>query len=402
MCDYKVVYRADRLQSAASREIEWECGCPVLFDAIQVSRDTETGEAFLQARVMNICPVVVTSFEAQFTCRYRDSSEEVLRINPLDADIASGDFYTMQPIELRQGDIREVRAVICSVLGPSSEWLSSSMPVEYPNRTELRLSEAAVAERALQLRERGCEEYSTAALFPVEEHGDWTLCACGQVNVGLDRCVSCGLSPLRAEREIENEPSLMELAGARATKKEAEREEEKGKREAFKEGARKAVPYIGIVAAVIVAFMVFVFRGCGQSSLIGRNLEIHTPTIEELEEGANSITGGQFSFTENYDYDDSYHMLFDEEPVGSVYFDVGSSERVGIYVERDSDVDDAEAVFAQIACGAIIANNQKLSLDDAKSILSDAVDEGVEYEDGVQYKFTESDERYIIRIGFEE
>lgn len=166
---------------------------------------------------------------------------------------------------------------------------------------------------------------------------------------------------------------------------------------------RWITPITALVAGILVASIsFFVVRGCGRPSVIGSNLEIHTPTIEELEESSNAIEGGQITFTENYNYENSYHLLFDEKPIGSVYFDVGSTERVGVYIEKDSRIDNVEAAFAQVACGAIIANNQNLNLDDAKSLLSDAIDDGVVYNGNVQYKFTESNDRYIIRIGFDE
>ena len=35
-------------------QILWEAGCPVILEAVQVSRDAEEGAAYLQARVKNV------------------------------------------------------------------------------------------------------------------------------------------------------------------------------------------------------------------------------------------------------------------------------------------------------------------------------------------------------------
>lgn len=262
MNEYKVVYRADRSCEGSAHDIEWEHGCPLVFDAFQVSRDTETGEAFLQAKVRNICGEMVDAFEASFHCKYKDGSEEALTVNPLDADIVTGEYYSVQPMRLSQGDIESVSSAICSVTLSSGEWKSTSSPSEYPTRTELSICEEALAERALQLEKRGCGQSSSAALFSVEEHSGWVLCACGQVNVETGRCLNCGLSPLEADSTIEEEHSLLELAKARAEEKERLEEETRQKKEASREKARKVAPYlvacISIVAVIAFASIVVI------------------------------------------------------------------------------------------------------------------------------------------------
>lgn len=257
MDEYKVVYRADRSRDGSAHDIEWEHGCPLVFDAFQVSRDTETGEAFLQAKVRNICGEMVDAFEASFHCKYKDGSEEALTVNPLDADIVTGEYYSVQPMRLSQGDIESVFSAICSVTLSSGEWKSTSSPSEYPTRTELGICEEALAERALQLEKRGCGQSSLAAPFSVEEHPGWVLCACGQVNVETGRCLNCGLSPLEADSTIEEEHSLLELAKARAEEKERLEEEARQKKKASREKARKVAPYL-VACISIVAVVAFV------------------------------------------------------------------------------------------------------------------------------------------------
>lgn len=256
MNEYKVVYRADSLNDGSSHGIEWEHGCPLIFDAFQVSRNTETGEAFLQARVRNICGDMVSAFSASFRCKYKDGFEEVLTVNPLDSDIVTGGFYSVQPMRLSQGDIESASAAICSAALSSGGWESTSKPSKYPTRTELGICGEALAERALQLEKRGCKQSSSSAPFPVEEHPGWTLCACGQPNVETGKCLNCGLSPLEADSTIEDDCSLLELARVRAEEKERLEEEAKQRKRAFQERARRIAPYLATCIAVVavVAF----------------------------------------------------------------------------------------------------------------------------------------------------
>ena len=65
MANFKVVYRVD-METKGEDGLAWEPGCPVAFRAIQVSRNVNTADAFLQAEVRNVSREEIGSFKARF------------------------------------------------------------------------------------------------------------------------------------------------------------------------------------------------------------------------------------------------------------------------------------------------------------------------------------------------
>lgn len=256
MGEYKVVFRIDSETDQDGRGLTWEPGCPLSFVALQVSRDVDSGRAFLQAKVWNISAEQVSSFKGELSCSFKDGSEERFPVEFLDADIASREKYTLKPVELPRGDAVFVTGRIVELSTTSGDWRSSSEPSALPQGRLLDLTEKALRERALQLEQRRCRASVAAAPYAVEEHDGWVLCACGQVSVGMERCPSCGLRFLEDDCGIEDEETLASLANERARRIEEDervRRERKEKTKADAVGlAKRILPVVCVALAVLL------------------------------------------------------------------------------------------------------------------------------------------------------
>lgn len=69
MANFKVAYRVD-MKTKGEDGLAWEPGCPVAFRAIQVSRNVNTADAFLQAEVCSVSGEEISSFKACFNVSY--------------------------------------------------------------------------------------------------------------------------------------------------------------------------------------------------------------------------------------------------------------------------------------------------------------------------------------------
>ena len=246
MSKYKVVFRMDGLEGSAARPF-WEIGCPLFFDAVQVSRDVDSGAAYLQARVLNVSGSLASSFSAQFHIQYEDGSTEDLESNALDADIAPSGKYTLQPREMRQGDVKLVQPRIVKANISGTSWTAKSEPKMVQRSARLSLSEAALSERAKLLKEAGCVTPETAAPFALEYNDGWTLCPCGQPSLySAETCPRCHLRFNEIDYRYQSESELTNLAQIR------------GEREIAEERKRLKAIKAGLVFTCLVAGFAFV------------------------------------------------------------------------------------------------------------------------------------------------
>ncbi len=199
MADYKVVYRA------SDAEIPWEPGCPVALTAVQVSRNTETSEAWLQAKARNVSAASVASVYADLRVEYADGAAEEMPVEYLDADIDAGAELALKPRRLPRGDVASCALTIKRVDAGDVTWASAGGPEPMPKRETLPLSPRAAEQRARNL---GTDKASPAATGKVRDHGGWWVCACGQVNVGRDSCWSCAF-PKNGLLANEDEAALL-------------------------------------------------------------------------------------------------------------------------------------------------------------------------------------------------
>ena len=232
MGEFKVVYRCsveDGIDQA--KDLTWEHGCPLLLSALQISRDTETGQAFLQEKVQNISAKDIASFKVSFEILLRNDEKEEHAVRPLDADVVAGAKYLIKPILLNKGDVLSAKGKIEYLsFTDGEEWKSSSDPKFLPVRKKMCFTSVKVfEERQALLHEHGCGCFKKVAPYATNKGDGWIQCSCGQLNVGLDNCLFCGLffSDIDLLEDEDNLKALAEERAARKQKEEAEKAEQK-------------------------------------------------------------------------------------------------------------------------------------------------------------------------------
>ena len=192
MANFKVVFRSDN--QGADTTPGWETGCPLLVNAVQVSRNTDTGQCYLQLKLSNISGATVDSFKLQADVSYVDGASETVELNPLDADVQPAKTHRPEPVSLAGSQITNVIVRVLSVSQPEIEWHAEagSEPGPIPVGTELVLDKKATAERAKSLEElyKDSSKYRHAVTLD----NTWWVCSCGMPNVDRDRCCRCDLS----------------------------------------------------------------------------------------------------------------------------------------------------------------------------------------------------------------
>lgn len=192
MANFKVVFRSD--SQGADTSPGWEPGCPLLVNAVQVSRNTDTGQCYLQLKLSNISGATVDSFKLQADVSYVDGASETVELNPLDADVQPAKTHRPEPVSLAGSQITNVIVRVLSVSQPEIEWHAEagSEPGPIPVGTELVLDKKATAERAKSLEElyKDSSKYRHAVTLD----NTWWVCSCGMPNVDRDRCCRCDLS----------------------------------------------------------------------------------------------------------------------------------------------------------------------------------------------------------------
>ncbi len=340
MGSYKVVFRID--SSENTPDIMWEEGCPILLDALQIARDSESGVAYLQSKFENVSGRMVNAFEVEFTVALRDGSEEKHCLSPLDADIKPSERYVAEPIKLANGDVISARADVRSVRTESDEWVSRRPASKLPSPVRLDLSGWAHEERVRELREMGCRDSEAASYGTFEIHEGWTLCPCGQVNVGITRCLRCGLDlSQKTLGQSEDESFLLSAAKAREEK---EGQDLRKKREKTERRKRKALK-IGIPILVICLLCVgfwgvtdYLPRKQAEARLSefksSNQLYDYDEFVSEdawdskaasYSEGLDELIGSSYSALSEESKMEVLKMLAKEQTIDAIYSDVKSS-----------------------------------------------------------------------------
>lgn len=123
MAKYKVIFRSDNKN--ADTAPGWEPGCPVIINAVQVSRNTGTGQCCLQLKLSNLTDEVVGRFALRAEVTYADGTAEAVEIAPLDADIRPGRAHQPGAVLLTGSDVRHVTARIASATYGNEQWMSA-------------------------------------------------------------------------------------------------------------------------------------------------------------------------------------------------------------------------------------------------------------------------------------
>lgn len=208
MAEYKVVFRADS-ETEGAHALTWEPRCPALVTAIQVSRNVENADTYLQVKIKNVSDEIVSSVEARAEIAYADGETQMITIEDLDADIPVGEEGALKPQKLPRADVESASLVLAHVNSPSSKWESSADSIQVPKQVELDISEWAMKERVRQLNKARVKACAHAG--KVQENDGWWVCACGQVNVNRDSCCACGSE--KSQLQAHEDGKKLEAAG---------------------------------------------------------------------------------------------------------------------------------------------------------------------------------------------
>ena len=245
---YKVIFREESGADSAS-QIKWEPGSPLSLSAVQISRNTETSESFLQVKALNIADRMVSEVHAEATVQYPDGSSETLTLDDLDADVKAGTAYTFDAVSLSRGDATRADVRMVKVkLADGETWETTTEPSPVVPGDTVDLPESYASARLAYLADAGCSDVASAT-HKIDDHGDYWVCTCGQVNLA-SKCAKCQLS----KQDALNSEQIEFLDSVIERKKEAAAEAEKDKRQ-----KRGRIKRIGIIAGVIVAAIVAAF-----------------------------------------------------------------------------------------------------------------------------------------------
>ncbi len=216
MANFKVVFRSDN--QGADTAPGWEPGCPLLINAVQVSRNTDTGQCFLQLKLSNVSDEIVSSYKLQVDVAYADGTTETVDLRPLDADIRPVQTCRPDPVPLSGSDILSATTRVITVSQPNGSWRTASAAEPIPVGKPLELEQFAAIERKRLLVDLGKDpdDYDCR----IVEGDGWWVCTGGIPNVNRDTCCACGLSRDML-KNLENEAYLHAKAEERKTIEEA-------------------------------------------------------------------------------------------------------------------------------------------------------------------------------------
>lgn len=231
--------------------IPWEPGCPVILEAVQVSRDAEKGSAYLQARMKNVGARRVEYLRIKTTLSLSDGGTTGAVFEYFDISVKPGESTALPAQPTEQVNVVGIEAKAVAVKTDASEWKSTDAEGTIPEGGKLLfLDPELLAERRKLFDENGLD--AAHADYAVQSGPSWWVCACGQLNVRRASCWLC-----RAEREFlektEEAQFLQQSAEKRAAAdKQAEQEARRAEETKRKRRAKTIKIAIPIVAAIAV------------------------------------------------------------------------------------------------------------------------------------------------------
>lgn len=254
MTNYKVVFRND----LDSKNLAWEPGCPLLVEAIQVARNTQTSVAFLQAKVRNISNEYVQSFEAEWKIIYEKEEAQIIEQSYLDADIASKQEREITPEELLFSDVESVEYRIISVRTDKRKWQTAKPLIKIASNKLGEFTSRQLNLRCELFTEKNIPNPKSAAQNSLQEIDDSWICVCGMPNVATDNCVRCA-APKKFLKKCESDEGLRELMAAR--KERLDKEAVEAKKEKRRQRRNTFFLILGVLIALGVAAFFFVMSG---------------------------------------------------------------------------------------------------------------------------------------------
>ena len=191
----------------------WEQGCPLQIQVLQISRDTESSELFLQARIRNISDRDIAACKLEAEIKHDDNAKNTFVIEMLDADLPAGKARDLSPRPVGKGSVSDAGLVALSVQQGDATWQSCARPAELPQRTLLELPKELRSIRGEALRKAGGNQVNKVLDGAVRDEDNFWVCACGQVNIGRRTCCSCSSAKETLE-SLESPDKLRELGAA--------------------------------------------------------------------------------------------------------------------------------------------------------------------------------------------
>lgn len=155
MGNYKVVFRDDG--SGDSSLLKWEPGCPAMVTVVQVARNVDTSEAYLQIKIENLSADILNSISGIAHIDYIDGSTDDVPFSELDFDLPQCEQGALKATALPRGDVETAFIKLLQIDSQQGKWHSTGEPAEAPEREPLLLSEKAMTERDRQLKERNAD-----------------------------------------------------------------------------------------------------------------------------------------------------------------------------------------------------------------------------------------------------
>jgi|GEM_PF-1635071 len=176
----------------------WFQGSPVLFEAGNLLRDSVTGKMLFQAKFSNVTSKIITAFIVNITCVDVTGKTigELEGFQYLDLSVGGGQpFGDKMPVILPYDNTRNIEVTaVQAVFGSGEMWENSAKAAFQPLPAQENLREFLSNDLYKQF-ERECKKQGSyrggVPGFVPDEHSDYWLCACGQLNLAENAlCVS--------------------------------------------------------------------------------------------------------------------------------------------------------------------------------------------------------------------
>lgn len=177
MSAYKVIYR--------NAHPDWQEGCPIKIEAIQVSRNTESGACFLQTKLTNISNADVHVIEFDVVLSNDEGDSETVVFKLLDADLPAGKTITPEAKRLSLSEVTDSAASITRV----DEQKSFAAGIQIMDPEPVELSKELLEERNELLKEQNAIPELCSGIHC--RHKEWWQCGCGAINLHRDICWNC-------------------------------------------------------------------------------------------------------------------------------------------------------------------------------------------------------------------
>ena len=310
---YKVIFREESGADSAN-QIRWEPGSPLSLSAVQISRNTETSESYLQVKALNIADRMVSEVHAEAVVQYPDGSSETLTLDDLDADVKTGTAYTFDAVSLSRGDATRADVRMVKVkLADGETWETTAEPSPVAPGDTVDLPESYASARLAYLADAGCSDVASAT-HKIDDHGDYWVCTCGQVNLA-SKCAKCQLSKQDALNSEKTDFLDSVIAQKKEVAEKVEREKRQQKNKIKRIGIIIGAVVVAIIAALAIASQIHTLTsGSGKGayvmvkdSYVG-NEGKDTVFEYELGEHGNAIkvnhTKPDKDYSYSYKYDD--------------------------------------------------------------------------------------------------